>query len=152
VSKSDTSARIKVAYVLADDDVIEPRLSVADWADLKRGFELFHAHKFWDSHEAWELVWRRHKQPSRIFFQGLIQTAAACHQIEQGVYHGAVKHCNNALLKIRQFPDGFLGVGVLGLVHAIEVCRDMVERLGKNGLGDFDTDWFPVIDFAQPRE
>ena len=149
MSKLDTSARIKPAYVLAKKDVIEPSLSGIDWQDLQRGIDLFHAHKFWASHEAWEAVWRRHTQPSRIFFQGLIQMAAACHQIQQGVCHGAVKHCNNALLKLKQFPDGFLGVGVLGLVYAIEACRDAVEQLGEAGLGDFDESLFPVIDFVK---
>lgn len=150
--KSDTSARIKPDYVLADEDVIEPSLSVADWEDLQRGFDLFHAHKFWESHEAWEGVWRRHTQPNRIFFQGLIQLTAACHQLQQGIYHGAVKHCNNALLKLKQFPDGFLGVGVLDLVHAVDVCRDAVECLGEAGLNDFDEALFPVIAFVKRND
>jgi len=149
MSRSDTSARIKPAYMLAGEDLVEPRLSVEDWADLQRGFDLFHAHQFWESHEAWELVWRRHNQPNRIFFQGLIQTAAACHQMQRGVYHGVVKHCNNALLKLKQFPDVFLGVDILGLVDAIAACRDEVERLGAEGLDGLDVSLFPVIHFIK---
>ena len=145
----DVSARLKPNYVLAKEDVVEPVMSVADWSDLKRGLGLFHTHKFWDAHEAWEAIWQRHKEPSRIFFQGLIQTAAACHQIQRGIFHGAMKHFNNALFKLTQFPDVFLGVDVASLNADIVNCRGEVERLGKAGLGDFDTDLFPVIRIAE---
>jgi predicted metal-dependent hydrolase len=148
MGERDTSARVKPEYLVGDLSVVVPNMSGEDWVDFQRGLDLFGAHKFWDSHEAWELIWRRHQEPSRIFFQGLIQLSAACHQVQRGVYHGAVKHCNNALLKLRQFPDGFLNVGVSDLVLAVEACRDEVERLGGEGISDFNVGLFPVIGFT----
>jgi predicted metal-dependent hydrolase len=50
-----------------------------DWEDFNRGIQLFNAGKFWHAHEAWEQVWRRHHEDSRLFMQGLIQMAAAFH-------------------------------------------------------------------------
>lgn len=146
----DTSARLKPDYVLAKKDVVEPVMSAADWDDLQRGLSLFHAHKFWDAHEAWELIWQRHKEPSRIFFQGLIQIAAACHQIQRGIFHGSMKHFNNALFKLTQFPEVFLTVDVVHLNASIVRCRCAVERLGEAGLAGFDANLFPVIVFVEP--
>lgn len=144
---SDTSARVKPHYVITQDDLMAPAMSEVDWADLKRGKVLFDTHKFWDAHEAWEAIWVRHREPCRIFFQGLIQMAAACHQVQRGVYHGAAKHFNNALFKLTQFPDPFLTVRVAALVEAIEVCHKEVVRLGPVDLVHFDADLFPVMSF-----
>ncbi|MBT3606425.1 MAG: DUF309 domain-containing protein [Candidatus Latescibacteria bacterium] len=148
MGKGKTSARIKPGYVIAPADVVEPNMSVEDWADFQQGLTLFRAHKFWESHEAWELIWRRHLEPSRIFFQGLIQLAAAYHQVQRGIYHGAVKHFNNALLKLKQFPAEFLTVDVGRLVQAIEKSCDEVEHLGQERLLEFDEALFPIISFA----
>lgn len=143
--KGDTSARIKPDYFISSKDVVEPNMSAEDWSDFQQGVHLFQAHRFWDSHEAWELIWRRHLEPSRIFFQGLIQVAAACHQIQRGIYHGAVKHFNNARLKLRQFPEVFLTVDVADLVQAIERCCAEVARLGPEQLSEFDETLFPKM-------
>lgn len=139
------SARVKAAYILAKQDIVAPQMSAEDWADLKRGVDLFNSHQFWHAHEAWEDVWRRHQEPSRIFFQGLIQAAAACYQTERGVFHGARKHYQNALFKLRQFPDVFLNVQVRELVTGLVACETHVNELGPDGLLGFEATLFPVI-------
>jgi len=126
----DKGAREKPEYILADSEITEPDLTDRDWADFHEGLALFNAGAFWDSHEAWERIWRRRREPGRIFFQGLIQLAAAHHQLERGIYHGVVKHCNNALLKLAQFPDGFLTLQVDDAMRQIRALLADVVRLG----------------------
>ncbi len=132
------SARQKDGYILRPEEAIEPEMSENDWRDFGRGITLFNNGQFWDSHEAWESVWKRHREPSRIFFQGLIQLAASHHQLNRGIYHGVEKHYNNAYLKLVQFPDSFLGVD-LGMVKE-RIRQGLVEaaRVGEEGLMDFD--------------
>ncbi|MDA0709999.1 MAG: DUF309 domain-containing protein [bacterium] len=138
-------ARIKPEYVMTRSDLVEPPMSESDWEDLRRGLRLFHAFEFWDAHEAWEGIWRRHRSNSRVFVQGLIQLAAACYQVRRGICHGAIKHFSNAHHKLGQFPDGFLGVRVVALCHAIETCQKEIDRLGPANLGAFPVGVFPVI-------
>ena len=133
-----TSARVKDTYTILPEEAVEPEMSPEDLDDFKRGIDLFNAGEFWESHEAWEFIWKRHKEPSRIFFQGLIQLAASHHQLQRGIYHGVVKHYNNAYLKLAQFPDAFLGIDVGAIKRKIQEGLAEAERLGAERLKDFD--------------
>ncbi len=63
-------------------DPVKPlSLSTEDWHEVEHGIKLFNAGKFWHAHEAWELVWQRQAEDERLFFQGLIQLAAAYHHL-----------------------------------------------------------------------
>lgn len=146
------AARMKQAYLISSADVVEPTMSVEDWADFERGVALFNCHEHWESHEAWEQVWRRHTEPSRIFFQGLIQLAAAYHQLRRGIYHGAVKHYNNAYFKLKQFPGRFLGVDVDALKRRIEQGLAAVERLGPGRMDEFPKNLVAKVIYNRPPD
>ncbi len=145
------AARVKRAYLIRAADVVEPAMSAEDWMDFERGVSLFNSREHWESHEAWEQVWRRHNEPSRIFFQGLIQLAAAYHQIQRGIYHGAVKHYNNSVFKLRQFPARFLGVDVGELTRKIELGLAEVERLGPERMHAFPKELVAEVGYRRPR-
>jgi len=68
---------------------------------------LFNAGEYWESHEAWEKIWKRHAEPWRFFVQGMIQAAAAHHQLRRNIRHGVIKHLRNALLKLEAAPADF---------------------------------------------
>ena len=151
VGKPDLkSARMKRAYHINAEDVVEPAMSVEDWMNFEKGVRLFNGREHWESHEAWEQVWRRHTEPSRIFFQGLIQLAAAYHQLQRGIYHGTVKHYNNSYFKLKQFPRRFLGVDVGVLKRKIEHGLAEVERLGPERMDEFPQDLVAEVIFVRP--
>jgi hypothetical protein len=56
-------------------------MSEEDWREFEYGVQLFNEQKFWHAHEAWENVWKRHHEDERLFFQGVIQFAAAYHHL-----------------------------------------------------------------------
>ncbi|MCI0693196.1 DUF309 domain-containing protein [candidate division KSB1 bacterium] len=104
-------------------------MSDEDHTDLAEGVSLFNAGKYWDAHEAWEKIWQRHSQPWRFFVQGLIQAAAAHHQLQRGIRHGVVKHLHNALAKLDAAPSDFAGLNLAPfrdylrqLLNAIEIA------------------------------
>lgn len=127
------------------NDLTVPTLSDLDWRDFDEGIALFNTGKFWESHEAWEEVWKRHPENSRIFFQGLIQVAAGLHQLHRNIYHGADKHFRNALWKLRPFQPAFLGLDVSHLVSALEEGHAEVVRLGHKKLDEFNQKLIPKI-------
>ena len=78
----------------------EPLLSEADWNDYDSGWQLFNDRQFWEAHEAWEEVWKRKQEESRIFFQGIIQLAAAYHLVVvKKRYGGAMRNLEKAKSK-----------------------------------------------------
>lgn len=126
-------------------DLREPEMSEEDWKDFEEGLTLFNNREFWESHEAWEEIWKRCSENSRIFFQGLIQVAAGFHQLQRGIYHGADKHFRNALWKLEPFQPIFLGVQVAELVDVVEASLKEIRRLGKERLHEFSPNMIPVI-------
>ena len=90
-------------------------LTAEDRTDFHRGIRLFNQARFWEAHEAWEAVWLRHPEDGRFFIQGLIQTAAAYHQLRRGIHRGFLIHLRRARERLVLFPDVFLGVDVADL-------------------------------------
>ena len=126
-------------------DLAEPAMSDRDWEDFNEGIVLFNKGKFWESHEAWEEVWKRHPEASRIFFQGLIQVAAGLHQLKRSIYHGVDKHFRNALWKLEPFQPVFLRIDVKYLVEIIKDGQKELVRLGEKKLHCFNHELIPKI-------
>jgi uncharacterized protein len=87
---------------------------------LERGIALFNSGKFWEAHEAWEEIWMNHPEDGRFFIQGLIQLAAAYHQLGKKVYRGVVIHLRQAQERLKLFPSDFLGISVLPILGVID--------------------------------
>ena len=90
-------------------------LTAQDRKDFHRGIRLFNQSRFWEAHEAWEAVWLRHPEDGRFFIQGLIQLAAAYHQLRRRIYRGFLIHLRRSRERLALFPDLFLGIDVAGL-------------------------------------
>lgn len=96
---------------------------------MAEGVALFNAGEYWESHEAWEKIWQRHPtQPWRYFVQGLIQAAAAHHQLQRGIWHGVIKHLHNALAKLDVAPDNFGGLALDDFRAYLHELLHTVER------------------------
>lgn len=122
-----------------------PKLTDDDRAYIKKGIELYNSGAFWESHEAWEVVWRRYEDDWRLFLQGLIQMAAGYHQLRRRINPGVVKHQENACEKLARFPDGFLGLNVLELNDGIEETLAEVKAKGSAGIDTVPLDIYPKI-------
>ena len=124
----------------------EPVFTEEDWRDFNRGIELFNERKFWHAHEAWEQVWRRHREDSRLFIQGLIQMAAGFHlMIEKKRYTGAVSNFNKALPRLRLFEPKFLDLPVTSYIEAIERAKEEIQLLETGNIKEIDAGIAPII-------
>ncbi len=116
----------------------EPGLIREERAMLVRGIDLFNEGRFWEAHEAWEWVWLRRPEESRIFFQGLIQAAAGYHlAIERPRISGAIKNLEKAMEKLEIFPSRFLGINVRSLLKSI---RRALAALGEHKKEEYTLD------------
>lgn len=130
----------------------EISMNEEDWAEFERGVRLFNTGKFWHSHEAWELVWQSHDEDERLFFQGLIQLAAAYHQLlEKENYRGMINNFDKAYEKLEVFQPEYLGVFVKPLLHFIEEGKKEAEGHGANGLQHFNYNLIPKLQFHRPE-
>lgn len=124
----------------------EPAMTSEDWREYHEGWTLFNTGQFWHAHEAWESVWKRRPEESRIFFQGIIQLAAAYHLlVVKKRYGGMMKNFEKAEEKLKLFPSFFLGVNVTALLVSINAARAEVARVGADHLDLFDTTIIPQV-------
>jgi len=94
---------------------------------LAHGIALFNSGKFWEAHEAWEEIWMNHPEDGRFFIQGLIQLAAAYHQLGKKVYRGVVIHLKQAQERLKLFPSDFLGIEVSPILGVIDDSLAAIE-------------------------
>ena len=86
------------------DRVDEPTPSPIEDGDWRaspsylRGFTMFNAGYYWESHEVWESLWHAHgrRGPIADLLKGLIKLAAAGVKVRQGQPHGIVTHATRA--------------------------------------------------------
>ena len=122
-------------------------MSADDWKDYEEGWRLFNERQFWHAHEAWEKVWKRRPEESRIFFQGIIQLAAAYHLlVVKKRYGGMMRNFEKAEEKLKLFPHHFLLVNVARLLLAIDAARTEAQRTGEKSLDQFDLTLIPSVD------
>lgn len=101
------------------------RLAPADWARSPiylRGVDLFNFAYWWESHEAFEALWRGAGQrgPEGDFFQGLIQVAASELKRFSGADAAARALAERALKRLRGVPSPWFGLDVQRLAREIE--------------------------------
>ena len=116
---------------------------------LAKGVALFNEGKYWHAHEAWEKIWQKHAEDGRVFFQGLIQLAAAFHQCRRHIFRGFAVHLRQAREKLILFPGNFLGVNVSSLIDAIDANLLLIDR--KKSFEEVDPSGI-VIPYIQFRE
>src|SRR3989338_3258784 len=80
---------------------------------FEKGRSLFNEGKFWEAHEAWEDVWKEREEEGRIFFQGIIQAAAAFHLVfVHPRLSGARRNILKSLAILDLFPPSYLKINV----------------------------------------
>jgi hypothetical protein len=89
---------------------------------VRRGVELYNAGRYWEAHEALEVVWRQARAPERALWQGLIQAAAAMLHLERGNRHGALATGGAALDKLRLIAPPDFPVETARFVRSLATC------------------------------
>ncbi len=103
------------------------------------GLALFNARKFWECHEALEAIWLPLTAGPKLFYQGIIQTAAAFHHVcETGRWNGARKLFEEARKKLARYPARYGGLDCAALVERVTRCRDEAAALEEGRKAAFD--------------
>ncbi len=95
------------------------------------GLDLFNAEQFWHAHEEWETAWLAADDPQvRLFFKGIIQTAAALVHWQRGNPKGLHLNWHKARTKLMQLPPHLMGLDL----HTLIAFMDRFEQAEGVGL------------------
>ncbi|HEV2851770.1 MAG TPA: DUF309 domain-containing protein [Thermoanaerobaculia bacterium] len=110
--------------------VLHPDLTAEERARLFReGIELFNHGRFFESHEAWEEIWRSTTPEPRDLFQGLIQVAAALHQfLALKRKEAPQRTLAKARGRLEPFAPTALGIDLSDLLRQVEAWQSWLEH------------------------
>lgn len=77
------------------------------------GIDLFNAQRYYEAHEAWEDIWRPATGATKLFYQGLIQAAAALLHYDRQNGRGAKLCIDNALKKLESLDSPYMSLNLL---------------------------------------
>lgn len=96
---------------------------------LKEGIELFHRGELFAAHETWEKVWRSTTPEPKTLLQGLIQVAAALHQMRDlHRREGPRRTLAKARRNLEPYAPVALGLDVESLLRSVDAWQDWMER------------------------
>ncbi|MBI1853892.1 MAG: DUF309 domain-containing protein [Planctomycetes bacterium] len=95
--------------------------------DYRRGVDLFNRGEFWESHEAWEGIWQADNRDERIFYQGLIQIAAAFVHHGTRNLRGMRKLLHEGIAKLEPFRPFHEGIDLDRLLELLGRWRDALD-------------------------
>jgi predicted metal-dependent hydrolase len=124
------------------DDCDEPLHPAA-----AEGIRLFNCGEFFEAHEALEEAWRAEAGPVRDLYRGILQIAVTYLHIARNNYAGAIKVYARAERWLRSWPETCRGVQVAELKKDAQRALEEVQRLGPEGLANFDPSFFKPIRF-----
>jgi len=91
------------------------------------GVRRFNARDFWEAHEDWEDLWLEAEEPYRLFFQGLIQVAAAFHHHARENWGGMAALLRDGMDKLEQRRPRLLGLDLDALLATLAPWRVLAE-------------------------
>ena len=117
---------------------------------VAKGFHLFHAEQFWESHEAWESAWLRlPRSHQKIFIQALIQIAACLVLNQQGKHKGFQRKLKQVHHKLEGFQ--LLRIESIHGIH-LQTLRQHLVDLDKRSPRELATHLFkaPMSTLKEP--
>jgi len=95
---------------------------------VAEGIRLFNTGKFFEAHEALEVVWLKSRGKKKIFLHGLIQIAAAFHHHARRNRAGFFSLLEKGLKKLEGVGPAWPGIDLDGLRKQLEPWRELLEE------------------------
>lgn len=113
---------------------------------LLKGIEEFNRGDFFECHETLEELWLAEAGPIRELYQGVLQIGVAFQHLQAGRFRPVVTLLRSGSGYLVSFAPTCMEVNVAALLVAATRCLDEVQRLGPDGLGEFDWSLVPKIE------
>lgn len=114
-------------------------------AGLAEGIAEFNRGEFFECHETLEALWMAEGRPIRRLYQGILQIGVAFYHLQRGRWRPACTLLQRGSGYLEPFGPDCLGVDVAGLLAAAARCLDELQRLGAEGVNEFNWTLVPEI-------
>ncbi len=91
---------------------------------FRRGLDCFNQRQFFTCHELLEEIWLEEPEDEKLFYQGLIQVAAAFHHQQHSNQTGLESLLRAGVEKLRRYPPAYRGVDLAALLATLDPWLD----------------------------
>ncbi len=112
---------------------------------------MFNAREYWESHEAWEDLWREGNPTERLFYQGLIQVAAGFVKIQKVWHAPAVLNLQKGLSKLERLEDPDVPIELEGFIREVRAVLEKLKADGRLKLEKKEWNWWPKIAYLPEK-
>ncbi len=143
------SCRVEIRQLL-EASLFKPKLSPLTTPTqipepLVEAVSLFNRRYYWETHEVLETAWMDEQGPLKLFYQGVIQAAAAFYHVLNGNPKGMIKLGEESLRKLQAYRPQSYGLELETLCEALEHhCQDARKILGGE-IPAFDYNHLPQL-------
>ena len=112
----------------------------------------YNAGRHWHAHEVLEDLWRATVDPERrLFYQGIIQLAAAFVHAERGNMRGVQRLLAKAGAKLAAVPSPYLALDVAALLDAMAAANREAQAVADDPRRSFDWTCKPRLSLLPDR-
>ena len=120
--------------------------------ELIEAVSLFNRRYYWETHEVLQAVWLMETGKKKIFFQGLIQGAAALYHVLNANAKGCLKLGQDSLEKLKKFPPDYMNLQLQDVVEKLEQFIIQAREILGNTRTGFDYKILPMLTIGKEME
>lgn len=94
---------------------------------FQRGIALFNRGEFFTCHEVLEAIWLEEPENEKLFYQGIIQVAAAFHHFQRSNRAGFESLLRAGVEKLRRYPSDKCGIDLAALLAQLQPWFERLE-------------------------
>lgn len=117
--------------------------------DFLRAISHFNRKYYWETHEILEHLWLEEVGETKLFYQAIIQGAAALYHVLNSNPRGTLKLSHDALAKFRGPRENPWEIDFSPLISALKSYRTQAEEMESEKRNSFDFSLLPKISIPQ---
>lgn len=112
---------------------------------LVKAVSLFNRHYFWECHEVLEHEWMDEVGPRRLFYQGIIQAAAAMYHVLNANPKGCIRLAAEARAKLKAYAPKYMKIPLNDFLQRLEEFEITAKEILGGTKAGFDYDRIPKL-------
>jgi predicted metal-dependent hydrolase len=112
---------------------------------LLKALEEFNQGLYYECHDTLEEMWMAEPRPVRTLYQGILQIGVAFYHLRNGRFRPVCVLLRGGSKYLRPHAPVCMGIDVERLLADVVRCLEEVQRLGPDGLSEFNWDGVPRI-------
>jgi bacterioferritin-associated ferredoxin len=121
---------------------------VEEWIpplEVTKAISMFNRRYYWETHEILEHLWLEEHGDTKLFYQGIIQAAAAFYHVLNANPKGVIKLAEDSSRKLSQFLPKFKSIPLEALVESLADFAGQAREILRESKSGFEYEKLPKI-------